>query len=69
MNPRSCGNGGFFLLKTLKIALNDSSYLNLLIVFFIVYGTVTSRVSLKKWLEESFFTGLTLILCSSPICF
>jgi hypothetical protein len=35
MNPRSCGDGGFFLPKTLKIALNNSSYLILLIVFFI----------------------------------
>jgi hypothetical protein len=36
---------------------------------FYLWGTVTSGVNLKNWLVESFFTGLTLILCSSPICF
>jgi len=39
MNPRSYGNGGFFLPKTLKIAENYSVNLNLLIVFlFMGYG-------------------------------
>ena len=47
MNPRSCGNGGFFLPKTLKIAQNYSVNMSLLIVFFI-YGVSNKPGELEE---------------------